>query len=128
MPTGRSYVAATRAELAARDSALRAPLNVPSPGGQDSMYYALVDLLQVTEALCGPAGVARLVATDSPTAVPLKLAREHGVVVLPGQLFGAHSWDVRVSLASLTIDELRQVGTALATVLVDLAGESAASD
>jgi aspartate 4-decarboxylase len=86
------------------------------------MYYALVDLLQVTEALCGAAGVERLTASVTPTAVPLRLAREHGVVVLPGSLYGGHSWDVRVSLASLTVDELGRVGAALAAVLVDLAG------
>jgi aspartate 4-decarboxylase len=125
MPSGQSYIAATRAELAARDAALRAPLMIPPPGGQDSMYYALVDLFQVTEALCGAAAVERLVANDMPTSVPLRLAREHGVIVLPGQLYGAHSWDVRVSLASLTVDELSRVGTALATVLVDMSGEGA---
>jgi aspartate 4-decarboxylase len=124
MPSGRSYIDATRAELAARDRALRAPLQVPSPGGQDSMYYALVDLAQVTEALCGAAGVERLLAGVTPTAVPLRLAAEHGVIVLPGQLYGAHSWDVRVSLASLTVDELGRVGEALASVLVELASES----
>jgi aspartate 4-decarboxylase len=122
MPSGRSYIAATRAELAARDAALRAPLQIPPPGGQDSMYYALVDLLQVTEALCGPGGVERLMASQTPTAIPLKLAQEYGVIVLPGQLYGAHSWDVRVSLASLTVDELGRVGAALAAVLTDMAG------
>jgi len=124
MPSGLTYIEATRAELAARDAALRAPLAIPTPGGQDSMYYALVDLLQVTEALCGPAAVELLVANQTPTAVPLRLAKEHGVIVLPGQLYGAHSWDVRVSLASLTVDELSRVGTALAAVLVDMADEA----
>jgi hypothetical protein len=32
----------------------------------------------------------------------MRLAREHGVVVLPGRLFDAASWDVRASTASLT--------------------------
>jgi len=127
MPTGRAYVAATRAELAARDRALRAPLHIAPPGGQDSMYYALVDLLQVTEALCGASAVEQLVASVTPTAVPLRLAREHGVIVLPGQLYGAPSWDVRVSLASLTVEELGLVGESLAAVLLDMAGQPAES-
>jgi aspartate 4-decarboxylase len=124
MPEGREYVDATRAELAARDSALRVPLKVPSPGGQDSMYYALVDLEQVTESLCGRAGVERMMARVSPPEVPLQLARERGVIVLPGQLYGAHSWDVRVSLASLTVEQLGRVGEALADVLMSIAGEA----
>jgi aspartate 4-decarboxylase len=128
LPTGRSYIEATRAELAARDAALRAPLMIEPPGGQDSMYYALVDLLQVTEALCGGDGVDRLMSSQTPTTVPLRLAAQHGVIVLPGQLYGAHSWDVRVSLASLTVDELSRVGTALASVLVELAGTASPSD
>ncbi|WP_407342739.1 bifunctional aspartate transaminase/aspartate 4-decarboxylase [Pengzhenrongella phosphoraccumulans] len=128
MPTGQAYVAATRAELAARDRALRVPLRVPPPGGQDSMYYALVDLLQVTEVLCGATGVKHLMATAKPADVPLRLAREHGVIMLPGQLYSAHSWDARVSLASLTADELGQVGAALAAVLIDLAGQGQTSN
>lgn len=117
LPSGRPYIEATRAELAARDEALRAPLGIPSPGGQDSMYYALIDLLQVTEALSGAQAVERLVSRCSPPDVSLRLARDHGVIVLPGQLYGAHSWDIRVSLASLTVEELGAVGSALASVL-----------
>jgi aspartate 4-decarboxylase len=126
IPSGQAYVAATRAELAARDRALRGPLGVPPPGGQDSMYYALVDLEQAAGALCGQTGAQRLVSRVTPAAVPLRLAHQHGVVVLPGRLYGAHSWDVRVSLASLTVDELRRVGEALAEVLVELAKEASA--
>jgi aspartate 4-decarboxylase len=128
MPSERAYVEATRAELVARDRALRAPLMVPPPGGQDSAYYALLDLVQVTGALCGAAGVERLTTRATPPQVILTLAREHGVVVLPGQLYGGHSWDVRVSLASLTVEELGRVGEALAAVLVDLSSETAGRD
>lgn len=50
-------------------------------------------------------------------AVAKALASEHGVIAQPGVLFGAPGWDLRVSLASLDADELRQVGEALVAVL-----------
>lgn len=117
LPSGRRYVAATRAELAA----LLGPLGVPAPGGQDSMYYALIDVLQVVTARRGGPYAAWLSANVRPEDVPLRLARQHGVIVLPGQIFDSESWDVRVSLASLTVDELVTVGEALVTVLDDIA-------
>ena len=43
------------------------------------------------------------------------------MIVLPGQIFDAESWDIRVSLASLTADELAIVGAAIVEVLDSLA-------
>ena len=117
LPSGATYVAGTRTELAARLDALLGPLGVPAPGGQDSMYYALVDVLQVAAAQRGERFASWLGTHVAPADVPLRLAREHGVVVLPGQIFDAESWDVRVSLASLTTAELTAVADALVTVL-----------
>ncbi|MET0577865.1 MAG: bifunctional aspartate transaminase/aspartate 4-decarboxylase [Ilumatobacteraceae bacterium] len=124
LPGGQAYVAATRAELAARLDALLGPLGVPAPGGQDSMYYALVDVLQVATAQHGAEFAAWLSANTRPEDVPLRLAREHGVVVLPGTIFDAPSWDVRVSMASLTTDELTAIAAAMVEVLADLAATS----
>ena len=45
-------------------------------------------------------------------------------MVLPGQVFGAPTWDIRVSLASLTATELTVVGEAIDAVLDALAAES----
>ena len=47
----------------------------------------------------------------------MRLAREHGVVVLPGVIFGAAGWDVRVSLASLDAEQLEPSGQAIVAVL-----------
>ncbi len=113
MPAGAPYTAALRAELARRLDALLTPLGVPAPGGQDSMYYALVDLLAVCRARHGDDVAAWLAANVRPEQVALHLAREHSVVVLPGQIYDADSWDVRVSLASLDSDELHAVGVAI---------------
>jgi aspartate 4-decarboxylase len=52
-----------------------------------------------------------------PADIPVLLARDHGVVVMPGAGFGGVTWDVRVCLAALSRDELAAVGAAIATVL-----------
>ena len=117
LPSGRSYITATRAELAHRLEAARGPLGIESPGGQDSFYYALVDLLAVARAKGGDELARRLEADVRPEDVALRLAREHGVVVLPGMIFGAASWEVRLSLASLDAEQLDTVGQAIVEVL-----------
>ena len=53
MPSGSGYIQGTRAELATRLDALMAPLGIAAPGGQDSLYYALIDLLAVAQARAG---------------------------------------------------------------------------
>src|SRR5262249_46772890 len=112
LPSGSAYVQGTRVELATRLDALLAPLGVPAPGGQASMYHALVDILAVAAARRGDRFATWLAEHTEPAELPLRLAREHGVVVLPGQIFDAESWDVRISLASLTAPELTAVAHA----------------
>jgi aspartate 4-decarboxylase len=124
LPSGRPYIEATRTELAERLAALLAPLGVEPPAGQDSMYYALIDVVAVSRHREGDAFAAWLVDHVEPAEVALRLAREHGVIVLPGQIFDAATWDVRVSLASLTVPELTEVGEAIDRVLDDLAAEA----
>ncbi|HEY6532202.1 MAG TPA: bifunctional aspartate transaminase/aspartate 4-decarboxylase, partial [Acidimicrobiales bacterium] len=122
LPSGQDYIRGVRAELAEREQTLIEPLGVAAPGGQDSLYYALVDLRAVVRALHGDAADAVIDRFD-PTEIARRLAADHGVIVLPGQLFDAESWDVRVSLASLTLDELRQVGLAMRAVVDQVAAE-----
>ncbi|WP_051062301.1 bifunctional aspartate transaminase/aspartate 4-decarboxylase [Ilumatobacter nonamiensis] len=117
MVSGRDYTLAVRHELAAREQALLAPLGVGPPGGQESMYYALIDLEHAMEVAHGPAATAWMTSSVDPIEISMMIAREHGVVVLPGQIFESDSWDVRVSLASLTVDELAVVGRAIGAVL-----------
>jgi aspartate 4-decarboxylase len=113
LPSGAPYVNATRAELAARERALLEPLGVSAPGGQDSNYYCLIDILEVATAQRGDAFAQRFEAEVDPAEFALRLAHDHGVVVLPGRIFDAQSWDVRVSLASLTVAELAAVSAAV---------------
>lgn len=119
-PEGYVYVAATRAELAHRTAALFAPLGIIPPGGDDSLYYALIDLLQLAQTRHGEPFRAWLEAHVDPETVPLRLAGEHGVIVQPGAFFESEPWDIRVSVASLTVDEQRRIGEAIATVVDDL--------
>jgi aspartate 4-decarboxylase len=117
MPDGRAQRTAVRAELGARHAALLAPLGVAPPGGNDAQYYALVDLAQVVTTAHGAAAMTALAGRTDPGDVPMLLAREHGVVVMPGAGFGGLTWDVRVCLAALTADELATVGTAIRAVV-----------
>ena len=121
LPSGRAYMDGVRAELAARQDALFGALGIEPTGGDDTGYYALIDLLAVVRARHGEEAAARVADRTDPWSVATRLAAEHGVVVLPGQLFDADSWDVRISAASLDADELRTVGAALAAVLDETA-------
>jgi aspartate 4-decarboxylase len=88
------------------------------------MYYALIDVLEVSRHREGEAFVDWLIEHVEPAALALRLAGDHGVIVLPGQIFDAASWDIRISLASLTADELTRVGQAVDAVLDALCAES----
>ena len=76
-----------------------------------------IDLLAVAEVQRGGEFVRRLWDEARPEDIAMRLASEHGVVVLPGMLFGAASWECRASLASLDADQLRSLGEAVVSVL-----------
>jgi len=122
LPEGAAHVGSLRSELQERLAALLGPLGVEAPGGQDTLYYALVDLEAVARVRHGETGVERLRAADA-AQVPVNLATEHGVVVLPGAGFGAPTWDVRVCLAALQADDLRRIAEAIVRVVDDLTAE-----
>ena len=117
MPDGATHRATVRAELAARHDALLAPLGVRPPGGNHAQYYALVDLASAVTARHGADAMTALAERTDPGDIPMLLARDHGVIVMPGAGFGGVSWDVRVCLAALAHDELATVGSAIADVL-----------
>jgi aspartate 4-decarboxylase len=121
MPEGAGHAASLRAELRDRLAALLAPLGIEAPGGQDTLYYALIDLTAVARLRHGEAGAERLRAED-PVRVPELLADDHGVVVLPGAGYGAPTWDVRVCLAALSAEGSARIGRAITHVVDDLAG------
>ena len=105
MPEGAHYVEGARAQLQARLDALYAGLGVPSPGGKDSHYYGMVDIMTVARARHGEALVERIRGTMAPEDVALRLAADSGVIVQTGPSFQGDPWDVRLSLASITEDQ-----------------------
>lgn len=117
VPSGRAYLEDTRAELRRRLDALLGPLGLVELGGRDSFYYAMVDILAVAAMRRGPAFARWLEGHVDPAAVVLRLAAEHGVVLLPGRVFGAPQWDVRLSLASLDAGQLEAVAAAILAVI-----------
>ncbi len=117
MPHGHDGVADIHRELVLREQALYEPLGIQPPAGTESAYYALVDLRAAATALLGPSAGSRLVATAEPDDLILRMAAEHGVVVLPGGFFGGDPWEVRVSLASLPVEAIGDIGRAIAAVL-----------
>jgi hypothetical protein len=74
-------------------------------------------LLAVAEVQRGGEFVRRLWDEARPEDIAMRLESEHGVVVLPGMLFGPASWECRASLASLDADQLRSLGEAVVSVL-----------
>ncbi len=122
LPHGGAYAAATREELASRLDALHDALGTRPPGGDDSRYYALLDVLDVARTRFGADAADRLVAEVPAEEVALRLARDHGVVVQPGPMFHSQAWDLRVCLAALPRDDLVVLGHAVVSVLTDLLG------
>ncbi|MEP6649421.1 MAG: bifunctional aspartate transaminase/aspartate 4-decarboxylase [Lapillicoccus sp.] len=127
MPEGAAYVTGARAKLQDRLNALYAGLGVPAPGGKDSHYYGMVDIMAVARARHGEELVERLTRTMAPDEVALRLAADSGVIVQTGPSFQGDPWDIRLSLASISEDEAREVARAFVELVDRLADGSAPS-
>jgi aspartate 4-decarboxylase len=123
MPEGAHYVSGVRAKLQARLNALYAGLGVPSPGGKDSHYYGMVDIMKVARARHGEGLVERITGALAPEDVALRLAAEFGVVVQTGPSFQGDPWDVRLSLASITEEQAGRIAQAFVSLVDRLADE-----
>lgn len=123
MPEGAHYVEGVRAKLRSRLDALHTGLGVPSPGGKDSHYYGMVDVMKVARARHGETLVERIRDTVAPEEMALRLAADSGVVVQTGPSFQGDPWDVRLSLASITEEQATQIAAAFVTLVDRLADE-----
>ena len=127
MPEGAGYVTGVRRQLQARLDALYTGLGMAAPGGKDSHYYGMVDVTAVARARHGEQLVERITGSMKPEEVALRLAADFGVVVQTGPSFQGDPWEVRLSLASITEDEARQIADAFVQ-LVDRIAEEMAPD
>jgi len=123
MPEGAHYVEGARALLQARLDALYAGLGVAAPGGDDSHYYGMVDIMTVARTRHGEALVERIRTTMAPEEVALRLAADSGLIVQTGPSFQGDPWDVRLSLASITEEQAGEIAAAFVTLVDRLAEE-----
>jgi len=123
MPEGAHYVEGARAKLLSRLTALYDGLGLTPPGGKDSHYYGMVDVMNLAAARHGEETAARLRRDIAPEDVALRLAADSGVVVQTGPSFQGDPWDVRLSLASITEDEAAHVAQAFVELVDRLVAE-----
>ena len=110
---GREYFRATRALLRSRLVLLLEPLGRELDSDPtDTHYYSLIDMLDLVRERHGDAAAQHLAATD-PLRAPLALARDHGIITLPGRGFAGPTWDIRISLANLDSPAYSEIGHAI---------------
>jgi aspartate 4-decarboxylase len=76
----------------------------------DANYYTLIDLQEIGGKLYGPEFEAWFVKSDLGIGFLFRLAKETGVVLLPGNGFEVVDTSARVSLANLTDSEYAAIG------------------
>jgi len=89
----------------------------PVVGPNEVDYYTLLDLQELGGRLFGPEFAAWFGAADRGTDFLFRLARETGVVLLPGKGFEVVDASARVSLANLTEADYAAIGTFTRQVL-----------
>ena len=111
---GHGYKDRARKLLLERRAALYRTLGIDAPDEPlQAGYYATIDLLQLARHLHGDACAKALRRDTHPLDLVFSLARDHAMVVLPGEGFGAPAWSVRISLANLALDAYRKIGAAI---------------
>ena len=114
MDEPQAYKAAMKRIVSRRKEALYRTLALPVPQDPNSVsYYHLLDLKDLSAQLHGPAFAAWLVKQLRPNEALFRLARETGVVLLPGRGFGTENASGRVSLANLNEYDYANIGTSL---------------
>jgi aspartate 4-decarboxylase len=104
-------------------------MGVPATHEHDDVnYYTLIDLQEMGGKLYGPEFKAWFMKSDLGIEFLFRLARETGVVLLPGNGFEVVDTSARVSLANLTDHEYASIGRFTRQMLdeyfQDFAGET----
>ncbi len=129
MDSGEIYKSAAKDLIRARYRTLCQHIGIaPEVGPNDVHYYYLIDLHQLGARLHGKAFADWLSAGKRGREFVFRLARETGVVLLPGRGFEVADASVRVSLANLTEAEYVAIGKCTRQVLDELFGEFKAEE
>jgi len=80
-------------------------------------YYATLDMPALARTRYGEAFASWLVTRFEPIDFVVRLAEEHGIVLMDGGGFDAPKMSVRISLANLPDDAYEPIGVAIASLL-----------
>ena len=118
MDRAHRYKIAAKQLIRHRHATLYAKMGVPvTLGPNDVNYYSLIDLQEIGGVLYGPEFKAWFIKSDLGINFLFRLARETGVVLLPGKGFEVVDTSARVSLANLTDIEYASIGAFTRQVL-----------
>lgn len=113
-----AYKGAAKALIRERYRSLYANMGVAAPFlPNDVDYYSLIDLQKIGGSLYGPEFEAWFTKSDLGTSYLFRLAKETGVVLLPGNGFEVVDTSARISLANLTDVDYVAIGKFTRAVL-----------
>ena len=113
MDTHSKYKTTMQRLIRAREHALYREIGVaPDPNPNDIGYYTLLDLEDLSRKAFGQPFVDWLLKTIQPRVLLFELAKQSGVVLLPGGGFGVPTPSGRVSLANLNESDYAKIGKA----------------
>ncbi|MCL4112930.1 UNVERIFIED_CONTAM: hypothetical protein GTU68_040485 [Idotea baltica] len=82
-----------------------------------AFYYVEIDLKEIAQTIHSEGFFSWLEETYEPLDFLVRLAEEHGVIVMPGAGFDAPTWSLRVSLANLEEAQYSNITDAMNTVM-----------
>ncbi|ATQ43576.1 bifunctional aspartate transaminase/aspartate 4-decarboxylase [Caulobacter mirabilis] len=113
MDTEQDYKAAMKRLIRSRERALYREIGItPERDANEVGYYTLLDLEILGAKAYGKPFVEWLLKSVNPSELLFELAKESGVVLLPGRGFGAQHPSGRVSLANLNETDYEKIGRA----------------
>src|SRR6516164_2447596 len=118
------YKQAMQQTIRRRYNALYHELGFEAPDDPNAVdYYAVLDLELLGARRYGRDFVEWLLCSKNPLEILFRLADEGGVVLLPGQGFGAPHPSARVSLANLNEQDYARIGRIIRTLMQEYAEE-----
>ena len=119
-----AYKAATKKMVRRRKDALYREVNYKAHDNpEDVDYYHLIDMEAIGAAMYGKDFVQWAMQRLKPNEFLFDLARESGVVLLPGKGFGSTHPSARVSLANLKETDYVKIGKALSKLANEVYAE-----